>query len=105
LFFNFERNIIPEPLLKVARQDRTPASAVFPDPNFVLCGGNSAEIRFHSAAGVAAAPGSETMPVTITVEKTDARVGSSFLYVVSRTSGSLLAGASALQQELLSDAR
>lgn len=84
LFLNFDRNIIPEAFLKVAQQDRLPAQSVFNDGNFILCGGSVSHTEFVSAAGLPTTPDAERMPILVSVEKTNRKVGSSFLYMICR---------------------
>lgn len=89
IFRNFDRNIIPEVFIKIAHQDRLPATGIFNDPEFVLCGGRSPTTVFLSSAGTPSAPNAEKMVIKVSIEAgSSRRDGSSFLYVVCAESDS-----------------
>lgn len=105
LFRNFERNIIPEALLKIGREDRLPAGSLFSDPAFVLCGGNSPTTVLLSSAGIPSAPDAENMVIEVSVETGAARKeGSAFLYLVCGQSNSDRSNVLMLQHRRARDA-
>jgi hypothetical protein len=85
-FLNFDRNVIPQPFLKIVRQDRIPTASVLTDAAFWLCGGSSPTTTLLSSAGVPTVPDAEKMMLAISVERAQRKPGVSFLYVISRES-------------------
>lgn len=84
LFINFDRNIVPAFLHKLTHQDRTPAKTVFSDEGFAMCGGSLNTIEFVTDAGSSAVPNAKKMKVECTVEHTNKKTGSEFLYVLRK---------------------
>jgi hypothetical protein len=85
LFWNFDRNIVPAFLLRLAAaHDRIPASAVFPDKKFEMCGGWEDTIEFETEAGVTDAPSAARMKVSVSMERADKRARAQFLFVVTK---------------------
>ena len=84
LFINFDRNIVPAFLHKLVHQDRMPAKAIFADEMFVMCGGAQNTVEFVTDAGSSAVPNAKKMKVQCTVEYTNKRTGSDFLYVLRK---------------------
>lgn len=83
VFVNFDRNVIPEFLLNLAQQDRLPASAVFTDPTFSLCGGSRNSIDLTVNAGTPSSPKAERLSIRCSVEDTNKSAGRRSLYVVA----------------------
>ncbi len=81
---NFDRNIVPEFLLKLLHQDRLPAETTFPDRAFVLCGGQRRDVELTVAAGTPNVPNAERMSLECTVEAVSPRAGSTFLILVRK---------------------
>jgi hypothetical protein len=84
LFANFDRNIVPNALHRVAAQDRLPASTVFADPDFAMCGGERGTITCELDAGLQNAPKVERMRVVISTEIGTRKAGTEFLFVVRK---------------------
>jgi len=86
LFFNFERNVVPRFLLTLRRQDRLPLESIIPDYESMTSNVNykttSLEVK-ASASGVA---NSLSMKVNYSLEHTNKKVGSTFLFVVQKIS-------------------
>jgi hypothetical protein len=84
IFVNFDRNITPAFLYKLATQDRLPASAVIPDETFAMCGGSLNSVRFVTNAGSPALPTAEKFEVECSVENTHRKGRSEFLFVIRK---------------------
>lgn len=92
IFANFDRDIVPEPLLKVlAGRDRISADQIFPDMKFMMCGGTELTSEFVSRAGTRAVPGAKEMRVKVEFETGGWRPGEDFLFTVSTVAGVKLA--------------
>ena len=85
IFANFDRQILPQFLLKVMFDvtDRSPASEMFNDRDFVLSGGSCFKTAFETRGGVEAASDAEPMHVKVSVEETSRRPGTRFLIAVT----------------------
>lgn len=84
LFLNFDRNIVPEFLHKLLRQDRLPANVAIPDAAFSMCGGVNNAVEFVANAGSTANPASERMGLVCSIEHVERKQGSEFLYVIHK---------------------
>lgn len=91
LFINFERNVVPEFLLRLLHQNQLLASEIF-DSNFAMCGGKEIRVEFESKAGVAAVPDAENMRIQCSIENTKRARGSTFLWVVNKAPNYALGG-------------
>jgi hypothetical protein len=83
-FANFDRNVLPEFLNRLAHQDQLPAAESFPNPVFSLCGGSENTVTIQADAGTANSPRAEHFEVTCSVEETRRLPGSTSIYVVAR---------------------
>lgn len=86
LFINFDRNIVPRVLLEVSSQDRLPATSVFPEAEFALCGGSLNSCEFAVDAGISSMPAAERMRIECTAEAGSRAVNSRFLFLVRKLS-------------------
>lgn len=84
VFANFDRNVLPEFLLKLAHQDRLPAASSFADSSLSLCGGSDNIVHLTSDAGTPNSPRAERLDLTCSVEDSRREPGSSSLYVVAK---------------------
>lgn len=82
-FANFDRNVLPDFLIRLAHQDHLPALSSFPAAAFSLCGGSENTVNITTAAGTLASPGAEHLEITCSVEEASRRPGSASIYVVS----------------------
>jgi hypothetical protein len=83
-FVNFDQNILPEVFLRLRKEDRVPATSVFPDNNFALCGGSAVLAKYVCNSGLDVADSKFPMSVEVTVESGSRRPGVSFLFCVRR---------------------
>jgi len=91
IFANFDRNLFPEFLLRLAHQDRIPAASAFAATSFSLCGGNDNIVQLTSDAGTPNSPRAERMELKCSVEDSGRKPGSSSIYVVA-SKGSAVTG-------------
>jgi hypothetical protein len=83
-FVHFDQNILPEVFLRLRKEDRLPASSVFADKNFALCGGNALVTTFDCKSGVDEADSKLPMSVEVTVESGSRKPGATFFFCVRR---------------------
>jgi hypothetical protein len=81
-FVNFDQNILPEVFLRLRKEDRLPATSVFPDKNFLLCGGSAVVAKYVCNSGLDVADSKFPMSVEVTVESGSRKPGASFLFCV-----------------------
>lgn len=86
VFFNFERNIVPEFLLKLLHQDRLLVRAVFDREILAPRGVQHQDIQLTVAAGTASVPDAEQMSVRCSLEAISPEAGSKFLVFVRKSS-------------------
>lgn len=84
VFANFDRNLLPEFLLKLAHQDRLPATSSFATASFSLCGGSDNIVHLTSDAGTPNFPRAERLDLTCSVEDSSRAPGSSSMYVIAK---------------------
>jgi len=85
-FINFERNIVPEPILRLIQMEQLPADAEVADQSFVLCGGSNGSTEMDVPAGVPAVPKAESMKIQFSAEDTSRKPGSTFLFSMAKAS-------------------
>jgi hypothetical protein len=83
VFANFDRNVFPDFLIRLAHQDYLPARESFPDPVFSLCGGNENTVTLMTDAGTPSSPRAELLEITCSVEEGSRTPGSTSIYVVA----------------------
>lgn len=83
LFVNFERNIVPEFLIKLRQRKQFSLETVFEDSSFFLRGGEQFTCETSIRAGTLSAPDSVPMRILCSVEDCVRRKGAEFLFVVS----------------------
>lgn len=69
IFANFHRNLVPQFLVKLQKQDALPISAVVPEDAFVREGLGLVSRELVCAAGTAQSPSATQMPFTISIER------------------------------------
>lgn len=84
LFINFDRNVVPDFLLQILRQERTRAHDLAIDPSSSLRDGPGNQVTFECDGRSRGALTPERMTVSIDVETRD-RSGQSSMVVVRRT--------------------
>ena len=84
LFLNFERNIFPDFLMALSRQDIS-AVTVVADKNFGMCGGWTDKIEIETGAGVSGAPSAHKISVQISMEWVERAPGQQFFFIVKKT--------------------
>lgn len=84
LFVNFDRNIVPNFLLKLFRQDNLPAKLAFADSSFAPCGGPHDTTRYLADAGIAGASSGHKINIECSIENVARKTGMEFLYVVRK---------------------
>ena len=82
LFLNFNRNVIPEFLLKLCEGKLVTLDGVFADPSFCLCGGTVRHSTTLLHGGTLKVPRAEKMRVRCSVESCARRERSTFLFLV-----------------------
>lgn len=82
LFLNFDRNIVPEFLIKLREGKLMALDGVFTDPSFCLCGGNVRHGTMLLRGGTPRASRAEEMRVSCSVESCTRRERSTFLFLV-----------------------
>jgi hypothetical protein len=83
-FVNFDQNILPEVFLRLRKEDRLPATSVFRDENFALCGGSAVVAKYVCNSGLDVADSKFPMSIEVTVESGPRRAGASFLFCIRR---------------------
>ena len=84
LFNNFDKNIIPEFLIKLRRRDLTTISDLFNDIRFYLNGGEDDITEGGVNAGTISNPFCEKMNVSIAVESVRRSIKSQFMFIVRK---------------------
>lgn len=84
LFLNFDRNIVPAFLLRLAKQDHLSAEAIIPDNTFAMCGGSYNTVEFITNAGSSASPTTEKMKVRCSIEHVEKKPNSEFIFVIHK---------------------
>jgi len=84
LFINFQNSIVPAPLIRLATEDRLPGASLVADENFVLSGGDALSAELTCDAALPGMKADDKMQVRVTVEPTQRRPGSEFLFVMSK---------------------
>lgn len=85
MFARFDRNMLPEFLLKLPTEDRLPAPIAFTDASFAPCGGDRDELESVIYTGTEGVPRAESMSVHFSMEQTLRTVGTEFFVVVRKT--------------------
>jgi hypothetical protein len=83
-FWNFDRNVVPAFLLKSFHQDRIPATDIFFDKTFEMCGGWNHTIELETPAGVPDTPDAEQFKVRVSIELADKKANAQFLFAVTK---------------------
>ncbi len=82
IFLNFDRNIVPEFLIKLCKGKLVALDGVFTDPSFCLRGGDIHHGTMLLRGGTLRAPRAEEMRVSCSVESCTRREHSTFLFLV-----------------------
>lgn len=82
LFLNFERNIVPEFLIRLFQGKQPSLDTVFTDPSFFLCGGNEFVCEMAVRGGTSQTPNSKEMRISCLVENGSRKRGEEFLFIV-----------------------
>lgn len=85
LFVNFDRNIVPLFLATLGNQDRLPASEIFLDPGFAMCGGLRLYTGHECTAGTTTFSADQKLKIECIVEDTEKKKGDEFFFVVRKT--------------------
>lgn len=84
LFHNFDRGFLPEFLIKIKKENGTPADLLFGDKNFAAVGGTERTLQMKADARTLDSTIAEKMEVKISIEDTGRKPDSNFLYVVNK---------------------
>jgi len=84
LLMNFDRNVVPSFLHAVAAQDRLPASTVFDNEHFAMTGGSYSTMAFVVSAGVKDSSTNQQMSIVVSIEDSNRKPGTEFLFVVRK---------------------
>lgn len=82
IFANFERNLLPVFVREISQQDRSPATSIFRQQTFVMCGGSSYHVEVTTPVGTAANPRIRNLEVQLSAETGSRKPGSEFLFSV-----------------------
>lgn len=85
LFARFDRNVLPEFLLRLPAQDRLPAPRAIPEYSFAACGGDSPDVQCVLRAGSVGAPDAVEMTAQCSLEPVARTIGNEFFIVVRKT--------------------
>jgi len=81
VFANFERNLIPEFIWTIRRQDRSPADTIFSDNTFAMCGGVNGSVELVTHVGTATNPRGEALKIQLSVAVGNRKPASEFFFV------------------------
>lgn len=83
LFYQFDRNVLPAPVLALLARKETSAAELLLDPQLVTNGGHSLRNEFSCDAGIPNVPQVSTMRVQLEIEQTRKLSGARFLFVLA----------------------
>ncbi len=84
IYFNFQDGIVPEFLLQLRTKGKPVLRELFPEPDFLLNGGDRRTTRNTLPAGTAANPKADKVEIVSEVESVPKRKGEMFLIVFRR---------------------
>jgi hypothetical protein len=84
MFTNFDRQVRPRFLVKMAREDNLSAETLVKDNDFMPCGGLRSTINFETEASLPDSVLIEKMNIEFSVENIAKEKGAPFLYTVRK---------------------